>query len=643
VAAKKVRKGKAGSENGALDAVLDYLKRSRGFDFTGYKRSTLVRRVTKRMNEVGIDSYVAYQDFLEVHPDEFGFLFNTLLINVTGFFRDQPAWDYLASSVVPEILEARKGGQPIRLWSAGCASGEEAYSLAMMFAEAIGPESFRRRVKIYATDIDEEALAAARRAVYSAREMGTVPTAMREKYFVGRGTTYAFRADLRRSVIFGRHDLVQAAPISRIDLLVCRNVLMYLNAETQSRVLSRLQFGIAPDGFLFLGKAEMLLSHGDLFIPVDMKQRVFRKAPMRGVRERIAALAEAGDPSARTQIEFQVHMLEAALEAAPAAMIVVDPAGTITGINRRAQELFGLVPGDCGRPLHDVEISYRPLELRSLIDEAHRLGTPVSVHDVEKPMRDSDPRYLDCEVTPLRDQGVALGTSIAFLDHTQRSELRSELELARQELEHSNEALQSANEELETTNEELQSTNEELETTNEELQSGNEELETMNEELQSTNEELRTINEQLQMRTDQLRANERMFEAILEGIRVAVVVIDRDLRVISWVEEMHELWGLRADEVEGHSLFDLDIGLPVAALRPAIDACLAGEAQEPRVELDAVNRRGAPIRCAATCRPLYKGEDVTGVVVMVQRIDADDRGPGVRRYPRRAMPDNPAR
>jgi two-component system CheB/CheR fusion protein len=300
----------------------------------------------------------------------------------------------------------------------------------------------------------------------------------------------------------------------------------------------------------------------------------------------------------------------------------VDPAGIVALANKRAQELFALAPSDCGRPLQDLEISYRPLELRSLIEEAYQSGRPVRVADVEKPLRNGELHYLDCEVTPLRDgQGAAVGVSIAFLDHTQRSELRHELERAREDLEHTNEELQSANEELETTNEELQSTNEELETTNEELQSGNEELETMNEELQSTNEELRTINEQFQVRTDQLHTNERMFEAILDGIRVAVVVIDRQFRVVSWVEEMRKLWGLEAREAEGKSLFDLDIGLPVAKLRPALESCLGGEAQEPNVELDAVNRRGMPIRCAVTCRPMYLGDDVSGAIVIVQQID----------------------
>jgi two-component system CheB/CheR fusion protein len=623
--AARAKSAKPGAEHHAFEALLDHLKRNRGFDFTGYKRSTLMRRLTKRMREVEVEGYIAYQDFLEVHPDEFGFLFNKLLINITGFFRDPGAWHYVASEVVPAILDARRT-QPIRLWSAGCASGEEAYTLAMIFAEALGEEAFRRRVKIYATDVDEEALGAARRALYTSHQMEAVPAALRDKYFVRRGTSsYVFRADLRRSVIFGRHDLVQAAPISRIDLLICRNVLMYLNAETQSRVLARLHFGLAPDGFLFLGKAEMLLSHTDLFTAVDLKQRVFRRAPGLGIRQRLAALAEAGDASAAQQLEVQQNVLEAALDATPAAMIVADLQGLLAVANRAAQDLFGLAPGDCGRPLQDLEISYRPLELRSLIERAYQNQKTILVQDVEKPMRNGDPRYLDCQVTPLRDgQTGAVGVSIAFIDHTQRSALRQQLERAREDLEHSNEELQSANEELETTNEELQSTNEELETTNEELQSGNEELETMNEELQSTNEELRTINEQLQLRTEQLHANERYVGAILDGIGVAVAVVDREYRVLAWVEEMRQLFGLLADEVDGKSLFDLDIGLPVDELQPAVEACLRGEARSPTVELEAVNRRGVGIRCAVTCRPLHQGDAVTGAIVMVQVIDDGD-------------------
>ena len=257
-----------------FEALLTYLKEARGFDFTGYKRSSLMRRVSRRMSQAGIESYSDYLDHLQVHPDEFTALFNTILINVTGFFRDPEAWDHLRAEVLPPIIA---GEGPIRIWSAGCASGQEAYTLAIAFAEALGPEEFRRRVKIYATDVDEDGLNQARHASYNEREITGLPPEYGERYFEVVGTRYTFRSDLRRSVIFGRNDLIQDAPISRIDLLVCRNALMYFNAETQSRILSRFHFALAAEGVLFLGKAEMLLSHGDLFTPVDLKRRIFRK------------------------------------------------------------------------------------------------------------------------------------------------------------------------------------------------------------------------------------------------------------------------------------------------------------------------------------------------------------------------------
>jgi two-component system CheB/CheR fusion protein len=265
------------SDDPTFEAVLAYLKEARGFDFTGYKRSSLIRRVSRRMTQVDIADYGDYLDFLQVHPDEFTELFNTILINVTDFFRDADAWEYLAQEILPRVMAGRPGGTPLRVWSAGCASGEEAYTLAMVLAEALGPERFRRRVKIYATDVDGEALVHARQAVYTERELEGVPPELVTKYFEPHQGRFAFRKDLRRTVIFGRNDLVQDAPISRIDLLVCRNTLMYFNQETQAKILSRFHFALTPRGVLFLGKAEMLLSHSRLFDPIDLKRRIFRK------------------------------------------------------------------------------------------------------------------------------------------------------------------------------------------------------------------------------------------------------------------------------------------------------------------------------------------------------------------------------
>ncbi|TVP56511.1 MAG: protein-glutamate O-methyltransferase CheR, partial [Nodularia sp. (in: Bacteria)] len=216
--------------NPEFEHLLTYLRQSRGFDFTGYKRSTLMRRVRKRMQYLSIESFEDYLDYLEVYQDEFHQLFNTILINVTAFFRDISAWEYLAEQVLPHLVSRKNDSDQIRIWSAGCASGEEAYTLAILMAEILGAEEFRQRVKIYATDVDEEALNQARQAVYSEKDLQLVPPELKEKYFEITGNNYIFRQDLRRSVIFGRHDLLQDAPISRLDLLVCRNTLMYFNS-----------------------------------------------------------------------------------------------------------------------------------------------------------------------------------------------------------------------------------------------------------------------------------------------------------------------------------------------------------------------------------------------------------------------------
>jgi len=222
-------------KNQDFSAFVDFLKRSCGFDFTGYKPTSLMRRVNKRMQEVGVESLSAYQDYLEGHSEEPARLFNTILINVTAFFRDSLAWNYLADEILPHIIAGKSADQPIRVWSVGCASGEEAYTVAILLAEALGTEQLHQRVKIYATDIDEQTLHQARRASYSAEDLKPVPAHFRKRYFQQVGNRYVVCSELRHSVIFGRHDLICDAPLSHLDLLVCRNTLMYFNAETQKR------------------------------------------------------------------------------------------------------------------------------------------------------------------------------------------------------------------------------------------------------------------------------------------------------------------------------------------------------------------------------------------------------------------------
>jgi two-component system CheB/CheR fusion protein len=603
----------------SFERLLEYLKTDRGFDFTGYKRSTLLRRTRRRMEEVGVGEFGEYHEYLETHPDEFTRLFNTILINVTSFYRDPEAWDALARELLVRVAERKQGGEPIRIWSAGCASGEETYTLVIMLAEMLGMDRFREQVKIYATDVDQEALAQARHGSYAPADLEAVPAHVQERYFEHAGGRLALRADLRRYVIFGRHDLVQDAPISHLDLLVCRNVLMYFNAEVQGRIMSRFHYALDEAGLLFLGKAEMMRSHGNLFTPVDLKSRIFSRVARVATRERLMTLGRTAAGVLPARAAQQLRLRDAALDADPAARVLVDPDGTVLFVNTAARRLFGLTAADVGRPLQDLTVSYRPVELRAPIERAYAERLPVQLGAVEHPGPDGNLRTLDVCVVPLPGETRMLGVSVTFADVSAYQRLQGELQEADQELETAFEELQSTNEELETTNEELQSTIEELETTNEELQSTNEELETMNEELQSTNEELETLNDELHRRTAELNGADAYVGSILGSLRIAVAVLDRDSDVRIWNGQAEELWGLQAEEVEGQAFQNLDIGLPVERLKAPIRACIEERSAAQELVLDAVNRRGRGIRCRITCAPLTTAEnEVLGAVVLME-------------------------
>lgn len=401
-----------GRDDHELDALLAFLRRDRGFDFSGHKRSGLTRRVRRRMSAVGIDSLAEYLAYLEQTPDERARLFDLLLINVTAFFRDPPAWHALAARL-PSIVDLR-ADTPVRVWSAGCSSGEEPYTLAMVLCEALGAEAFARRVKIYATDIDDASLAVARLATYARAALESVPEPLIAKYFTHAGAALAVSEELRRAIVFARHDLLQDAPIPHIDVLACRNALMYFNTETQERLLGRLHFALKPSGVLLLGRAEMLLPHSSLFVPVDLKLRLFARAPKSAPRTPrrppLASTARAEAPRWR----------------------------------------------DANEPAR--------AELRPTSPEADRVAQVV---DADSRVASADERasralrraHLELEVT-----------------HEKLRAARREVQGMNEELRETNEELETTNEELRAMNEQLRVTNEELEATNEELQAINAEL-----------------------------------------------------------------------------------------------------------------------------------------------------------------------
>ena len=606
-----------------FEALLEYLRDSRAFDFTGYKRTTLVRRVARRLTELRVDNVADYIDYLQVHREEFANLFDKILINVTEFFRDQPAWDYIAQEVVPQIVE-RDGN--IRVWSAGTASGEEAYSAAIVFSEALGTKDFLERVKIYATDVDEKALLKARTGYYSSSELEPLEPKIRSKYFEPQNGRFAFQLALRRALIFGVHDLMNDAPISRLDLLICRNALIYFTAEAQNRILTRFHYALKDEGYLFLGRAEMLLTHSELFVPADLKQRVFTKVPQRDLRERPRVSTQFGVSEATDDLARAQRVRELAGESTPIAHVVVDRAGIVVLANQQARAVLNIGPDDIGRPLKDLALSSKPMELGPSIDQSFRDRRTVLISGVQHTLPDGRVRHLDVQVTPLLDHdGSVAGAGVSFTDVTQVAELRSELDRSRQELETTNEEVQTANEELETTNEELQSTIEELETTNEELQSTNEELETTNEELESTNSELQSINNDLKQRTDEVERFNILLHSITGNIPLGAVVVNADLTVTLWNERAADLWGLRSDEVVGRPFFDLDIGLPTDVMRNMIGAVLSGKPANDEMVLEAVNRRGNHISCRVRASFFSDGAQSGAAVLVMEELKTEKK------------------
>lgn len=270
-----------------LDTFLSHLKQSHGVDLTGYKPSTLLRRIEVRMRQVRARHYQDYLDYLQRQPDEVARLLDAIFINYTSFFRGRSTWDYLAHEVVPRMIATKAPDEPIRVWSAGCASGEETYSLAILLAEALGIEQFHQRVRIYGTDIDSDAVLQARRGCYPAHAAATIPPDLLERYFEQTPNGYCWRRSLYRSISFHCHNLIQAPPLPQIDLLVCRNLLIYLTPEAQTQALLRFHFSLQPQGLLWLGSSESLVTNlqRSLFAPQSLKARIFTKAPIEGDRQ----------------------------------------------------------------------------------------------------------------------------------------------------------------------------------------------------------------------------------------------------------------------------------------------------------------------------------------------------------------------
>ncbi len=533
-----------------LKELLQELAAQRSFDLRGYKISSLERRFKHRMFELKIGTYAEYADYIRRQHDEVTYLLASVLINVTEFFRDPPAWEVLRNDVLPSLTASLKPGQSLRAWSAGCASGEEAYSLAILLAEHLGDKIKDLDVRVYATDIDEEALNVARRGEYAAEKLRQIRPEWRAKYFTGEKICRVTR-DLRRLLIFGRSNLASDAPISRVQLLLCRNVLIYFDSDLQKQVLTRLHYALDPGGYLMLGKSESQLGQSSLFARVNPKWRIFRRVEPGGRegREPSFLRPHEEDQLARAKQDYsqlKIHH-QTLLETLEPGVLVLDRRGVIVNDNKAVDRLWGLGEEKLvGRRLSSTSLVQKCPDLLIRLESLKKGGT--TNFECSAAGDGGDQRQLSVTLRPVASPNGDVDGMLVYMEDVSP---RHKLQHTIQELENTGVEMQSANEELETTNEELQSTNEELETTNEELQSTNEELETTNEELQALNEELRTTNEELEVRTKQLDEVNLRYSDTLDGMPWPLMLVTQEGIVQFWNSAAERLFGLPSKSVVG--------------------------------------------------------------------------------------------
>lgn len=539
-------------------------------DFRDYKPTTIRRRIDRRMMALGVESESDYLTICRSNPEEVDALFRDFLVSVTWFFRDPREFEELGP-ILRETVDRNQSTQT-RIWIAGCATGEEAYTLAILFAEALGGIEFlsKDRLQIFATDIDQNALEIAKRGVYSTASLDNVPGAFIEKYFTMTSDGAVVNPKLKEVVIVSQHNLCQDPPFINVDLICCRNVLIYFGAALQGRVLSRLNYALKEDAVVMLGTAESVSVSEDLFVRVGERGHLYRKRratlPPHMFRSENYGLSRVG--VGRIEMEREAaarrdrEMFNGLAKSLGGNSILVSD-------DYRILKVFG----DVGRFVSMDETSQLEMNLSILRNpfsqEARMLCTVAlrteqrrqgAIHSLEGP----DNERVRMEAFPLKsdahEEQLVLITLTTWRDQERPEKHPSEIEPGsgsyidhlENELDTTREALQQTLEELETSNEELQSSNEELQATNEELQAINEELETSNEELQSSNEELVTLNEELQVSATELTITNDELNALLQNLAVPLVIVDSALQVTKASREAVDLFEIRALHASPH-------------------------------------------------------------------------------------------
>jgi two-component system, chemotaxis family, CheB/CheR fusion protein len=552
-----------------LNKIFILLRAQTGHDFSQYKQNTVTRRIERRMAVQQIEQIDEYIRYMQQNMAEVKALFQDLLIGVTHFFRDPEAFAALEAQAIPKILAAKSRGDLVRVWVPGCSTGEEAYSIAILLREQMEALKQRFKVQIFATDIDSRAIATARAGIYSASIAADVSPERLDHFFVHdeANSVYQIQKDVRDMLIFSEHDLIKAPPFSRLDLISCRNLLIYMSGALQKKLMPLFHYALIPGGLLFLGSSESVGDFGRLFAPLDRKWKLYQRQeepPGTGYPDlgQLTPTSTAVRPKQRPSTVAATvtkpllrKLAEQTLldEYAPAA-VLVNAQGDILYIHGRTGRYLEPVPGEVGvnnilamareglrRPLtsvlHQAATSHALVSHPGLRVKTNGRFTTVdlTLRPTTVPGDSGSELYLVIlkEIKEIEEHSgeTAVGPNAGESQLTSDSDSDSRIAALEQELQAKEEYLQTAVEEMETANEELKSTNEELQSVNEELQSTNEELETSKEELQSVNEELSTVNAELQQRVTELSQANNDMNNLLAGTGVATIFVDHQLRI----------------------------------------------------------------------------------------------------------------
>ena len=653
-----------GREREELNKLLERIHERSGIDFASYKPATIQRRLHGRMNATHRPTLAAYVAHMESDSHEYARLVNSLLIKVTEFFRDPKVFDYLRDRVLPELIdEARREGRELRIWSAGCSTGEEAYSLAIIVAEALGDDLPWPDVRIFGTDIDRDAVAFARRGIYPAVALKSLPAGARDRYFVKSGSGYEVGKRLRALMVFGEHDLGERAPFPKIDLLLCRNVLIYFAVPMQRSALETFAFSLRAGGRLVLGTSESVMALPEPFDQENARLRIFRRLPGNTVIPlgRSSAIHARRTHETRLDQAIRVTHRQARRVAESSAsadsllldltvgIVVVDQRYYILRINSAARHMLGIHGTAYDQDFVHLAEALPPSTIRAAIDSALAGKTALAVFEVEPVDAASETtHFIEATVRPYRVDPQAIEgavvelTDVSRLEHERRADARTRQRLekavvtnarllrANEELAALVAELRAGNESMLVASEDAQATREEVETVNEEFQATNEELETLNEELTASIEELRVANEDLAMRTDQLSVQTATLEqerlslqeehdrlrSILASLGDAVVAVDHDAKIVVTNDAYDRLFGVSAEDnaVEPEDA----AGLPLPSDERPLERAARGE--RFRMEFAMTGPDGTRRWFEAVAEPLTAGDRTWGGVVAIRDL-----------------------